>query len=67
MELRSQEYNSWDELIKKNVAAEAKAKLQPSYYSRDIDNRCLKGNRPSHMNLSKHQSSRDDHPEKEKP
>ena len=32
-----------------------------------MDNRCPKGNRPSHTNLSKHQSSRDDHPKKEKP
>ena len=32
-----------------------------------MDNHCPKGNRPSHTILSKHQSSRDDHPEKEKP
>ena len=67
MEPRSQEYDSWDELVEKTVAAEAKANLQPSYYSRDIDNRCPKGNRPSHTILSKHQSSCDDHSEKEKP
>ena len=67
MEPRSQEYDSWDELVEKTVAAEAKANLQPSYYSRDMDNRCSKNNRPSHTNLSKHQPSRDNHPEKEKP
>ena len=67
MEPRSQEYDSWDELVKKIVAAEAKANLQPSYYSRDMDNCCLKGNRPSYTNLSKHQPSCDDHLEIEKP
>ena len=66
MEPCSQEYDSWDELVKNTVAAEAKANLQPSYYSRDMDNHCLKSNRPSHTILSKYQSSRDDHPEKKK-
>ena len=66
MEPRSQEYNSWNELVKKTVAAEAKAHLQLFYYSRDIDNRCPKCNRPSHTNLSKYQSSCDNHPEIEK-
>ena len=32
-----------------------------------MDNRCSKGNRSSHTNLSKHQFCRDNHPEKEKP
>ena len=67
MELRSQEYDSWDKLVKKTVAADAKANLQPSYYSRDMDNRCPKGNCLSYTNLSKHQSSYDDHPKKEQP
>ena len=66
MEPRSQEYDSWDELVKKTVAAEAKANLKPSYYSQDMDNCCPKRNRPSHTILSKYQSSRDNHPEKEK-
>ena len=66
IEPRSQEYDSWDELVKKTVVAKAKANLQPSYYSRDMDNRCPKGNRLSHTNLWKHRSSRDDHLEKEK-
>ena len=64
MEPRSQEYDNWDELVEKTVAAKAKANLQPSYYIRDIDNRCPKGNRPSHAILSKHQSGRDEHPDK---
>ena len=54
MEPRSQEYNSWDKLVEKTVAAKAKANLQPSYYSRDMDNHCPKGNRPSHTILSEH-------------
>ena len=66
IEPRSQEYNSWDELVEKTVAAKAKANLQLSYYSQDMDNCCPKGNRPSHTILSKHQSNCDNHPEKEK-
>ena len=53
MEPRSQEYNNWDELVKKTVAAKAKGNLQPSYYSCNMDNRCSKGNRPSHTILLK--------------
>ena len=67
IEPRSQEYNSWNELVKKTIAAEAKANLQPFYYSRDMDNCCPKGNRPSHTILSKYQSSHNDHLEKKKP
>lgn len=53
MEPRSEEYDSWDDLVEKTIAAEAKASLQPFYYSCNIDNRCPKGNRPSHMTLLK--------------
>ena len=66
MKPRSQEYDRWDELVEKTVAAKAKANLQPFYYSRDIDNCYLKSNRPSHTILSNHQSCCDNHPEKEK-
>ena len=66
MEPRSQKYDSWDDLVKKTVVVEAKANLQPFYYSRDIDNCCPKGNRPCHTILSKHQFSCDNHPEKKK-
>ena len=66
IEPRSQKSDSWDELVEKTVAVEAKANLQPSYYNRNMDNCYPKGNRLSHTNLSKHQSSRDDHPKKEK-
>ena len=61
MEPRSQEYNSWDKLVKKTITAKAKANLQPSYYSCDMDNRCPKSNHPSHTISSKSQSNRDDH------
>ena len=67
MEPCSREYDSWDKLVKKTVAAEDKAILQPFYYSQNMDNCCPKGNRPSHTNLSKYQSSRVNHPEKKKP
>ena len=53
MEPRSQEYDSWNELVKKTIAIEAKANLQLSYYSCNMDNRCPKGNCPSHTILSK--------------
>ena len=55
IEPRSQEYDSWDELVKNTVVAEAKASLQPSYYSRDMVKYCPKGNRLSHTILSKPQ------------
>ena len=64
MEPRSQEYDDWDELVEKTVDVEAKANLQLSYYSCNIDNRCHKGNRPSHTILSKSQSNCDDLSEK---
>ena len=66
IEPRSQEYDSWEELVKKTVAVETKANLQPSYYSQNMGNCCPKGNRPSHTNLSKHQTSRDNHPKNKK-
>ena len=66
MEPRSEEYDNWDELVRKTIAVTVKANLQPSYYSRDMDDCCLKGNCPSYTILSKHQSSYNNHPEKEK-
>ena len=59
MELRNQKYNNWDKLVEKTVATEVKTNLQPSYYSRDMDNRCPRGNRPSYTILSKLQGNRD--------
>ena len=64
MEPRSQEYNNWDKLVEKTVAVKAKTNLQPSYYSRDMNNHCLKGNCPSHMILSKSQLNHDNDPKK---
>ena len=60
IELCSREYNSWDKLVKKTVAVEAKANLQLSYYSRDIDKHCSRGNHPSHTILSKPQGNYDE-------
>ena len=59
MKPRSQEYDSWDKLVEKTVTAKDKASLQPSYYSCNMDNHCLKGNRPGHTTLSKRQSGRE--------
>ena len=66
MEPCSKEYDSWNKLVGKTVAAKAKANLQPSYYSQKMDNCYPKGSHLSHTTLLKHQSSCDNHPEKEK-
>lgn len=60
IEPRSQEYNSWNKLVKKTVIAEPKAYLQPFYYSCEIDNCCSKGNRSSYTILTKSQENYDE-------
>lgn len=64
MEPYSQEYNSWDNLVKKTIVVEAKARLQLSYYSHDMDNRFFKGNFSSHTILLKPQANCDKSSEK---
>ena len=64
IELCSQEYNSWNKLVKKTVAVEDKAILQPSYYNRDMDNRGYKGNCLNHTILSKFSANYDNYPKK---
>lgn len=49
--------DSWDELVKKAVDAKAKASLQPSSILREIDLRCLRGNRPAHTTVAESQAS----------
>ena len=47
MDTRGRDLNSWEEAVKKTVNAEAKAMLQSSASTRDMDLRCPKGNRPA--------------------
>lgn len=46
------EQDGWEDLIKKATRAEAKARMQLSA-SRDMDQRCHRGNRPVHASLDK--------------
>lgn len=52
MEPYSQKYNDGDKLIEKIVATKVKTSLQPFGNSRNIDNCCLKKNRPSYTTFS---------------
>ena len=57
MEQRGRERNSWEELVKKAIDAEAKASLQPLSILREMDRRCPRGDRPFHTTVAKSQSS----------
>ena len=57
MEQRGRENDNWEELIEKAIDAKAKVGLQPSSYVRDMDQRCPRGNRPSHTTTAKSQAS----------
>ena len=60
MKPQSQKYNSWDKLVIKTVAIEAKAYLKLFYYSRNMDNSCLKDNSPSYIILLQPQKNCDE-------
>ena len=47
MEQRGQELNTFEELVKKTVDAEAKATFQPHCYARKTDQYCLWSSQPS--------------------
>ena len=47
IDTRGRELNSWEEAVEKVVNAEAKAMLQSSASTRDMDSRCPRGNRPA--------------------
>ena len=47
LDARSRDLDSWEEAVKKAVNAEAKALLQSSASTRDMDSRCPRGNRPT--------------------
>ncbi len=50
MDHRRRDLDGWEEVVEKAGDAEAKANLQPPFYVRDIDVRCLKGHCPSSKN-----------------
>ena len=47
LDARGRELDSWEEAVEKAVNAEAKALLQPSSSTREIDSKCPRGNRPA--------------------
>ena len=47
MDTRGRDLNSWEEAVEKAVNAEAKAMLQSSANTRNMDSRCPRGNRPA--------------------
>lgn len=46
MENQVDEYEDWDKLVRKIVAAKAKIALQPASYIREMDQHFSRGNRP---------------------
>ena len=54
-EMKSQvdEYEHWEELVKKTVVAEAKAALRPVSYIRKMDQDCRRGNWPAYTTTAK--------------
>ena len=57
MEQWGREHNSWEELVKKAINAEAKASLQPKSILCEIDQCYLRGNRLAHSTVAKLQAS----------
>ena len=57
MEQRGREHNSLEKLDKKEIDAKAKASLQPSSILREMDQHCLRGNRPAYSTMAKSQAS----------
>ena len=57
MEQRGQELDNWTEIIKKAVDVEAQASLQPSFYIKEIDQECLRGNWPNSTKASTQSNS----------
>ena len=47
LDARGRDLDSWKEAVEKAVNAEAKVLLQSSSSTRDINSRCLRGNRPA--------------------
>lgn len=59
MENQIEEYDDWDMLIRKAVAAKARAALRLPAATRDLDQHCPRGHRPTGQakNQSNNQSS----------
>lgn len=52
MEQQSRELDSWTKIVKKTVHAKAQASLQPALNVKDMDQQCLRGNRPNSTKAS---------------
>ena len=59
MEQRGQENDTWEELVKKAIKAEAKVSLFLFLFVRDIDQRCPRGNRLATLTKSQTSSAWD--------
>ena len=57
MEQCGRENDSWEDLVEKAINAEAKASLQAPSNLREMNQRCLWGNRPTHTTVAKSQAS----------
>lgn len=53
IEQRGRELDSWEELAKESVDAEAKAGHQPTSFVREMDQRCPRGNCSAHTTTAK--------------
>ena len=47
------ELDTWDELVKKTIDADAKARFQPPSFTCEMDQRCPRGNCPVHTIVAK--------------
>ena len=56
MEQCGRENDSWEDLVEKAINAEAKASLQAPSNLREMNQRCLRGNRPTHTTVPKSQA-----------
>ena len=57
LEHRDLELESFEQLVKKVVEAEGKASLRPRTTTREMDQRCPQGNRPTHTTVAKFPAS----------
>ena len=52
MEQEDRELDSWTKIVEKAVDVEAQASLQPIFYIKEMDQQCLRGNRPNSTKAS---------------
>ena len=60
LDARGRELGSWEEAVEKTINTEAKALLQSASSTREMDQRCRRGNRLAYTTEAKlHASTRD--------